>query len=122
MKQNLGVVHIGEEISIEEGVNMTREYLRLHPENAVSFTVGKDMLLAILDQRDCAGIRIYNAIEEAGMQALVMAGVDASEKLIRPLKVVSEGGAMREVMPVIAKNAETGSVSFEEEIQWQRTD
>lgn len=41
---------------------------------------GRDILETILAQTDCMGIRIYYALDDAGVQQLVLVGADANEK------------------------------------------
>ena len=41
---------------------------------------GRDILEKILQQEGCMGIRMYYAIDDAGVQQLILVGADANEK------------------------------------------
>ena len=66
-------------ISLEDAVKITKNY---RDSAGVGVFLGgyvsKNAVLKILNQENCLGIRIYNAINDAGESTLVLAGVNSS--------------------------------------------
>ena len=69
----------GEFITLAEGGAMTKAWREgeCGPANAVFF--GREKLMAILDQADCMGIRMYFGENEDKEKTLVLVGASADE-------------------------------------------
>lgn len=66
-------------ISLSQASEMTADYRNSNPGGLKGHFFGKDILLELLDQPSCKGIRIYYAENSKGRQELVLVGADASE-------------------------------------------
>lgn len=66
-------------IPLEEAAELTANYREQNPDKAIGFFIGKDILLDLLAQEDCQGIRTYMGCEENGDIKLVMVGADSNE-------------------------------------------
>jgi len=66
-------------ISLEEAANLTAAFRKQNPEATKGHFFGIRILLRILSQRGCAGIRIYNGIDATGQGQLILAGADREE-------------------------------------------
>lgn len=64
-------------ISLDKARKLTETYQNAaKPGDMVAAYLGKNIFQKILDQRDCVGIRIYNAVSENGKPTFVIVGVD----------------------------------------------
>lgn len=67
----------GSQITLKEAMQMTKTYRDQAPFGAkMSFAIGEDKVQKILAQKDCKGLRVYNAINEYGDHTLVFVGID----------------------------------------------
>ena len=69
----------GGAISLQDGASLTREYRKKNPNETKGHFFGKDILLQIINQEGCMGIRMYYGIGESGQKELVLVGADANE-------------------------------------------
>jgi hypothetical protein len=67
----------GSIISLEEGSTMTASFRSKFPDETKAVYYSADVYNDLLAQDGCVGIRIYNAIDEAGKMTNVLVGVDA---------------------------------------------
>ncbi len=67
-------------ISIELAAVLTRTYRETHPNETIAEFFGKEAILAILNQPECVGIRIYYGQEpENNKKHLVVVGAKANK-------------------------------------------
>lgn len=69
----------GGEITLSQGAELTGKYRDYNPGQVKGHFFGKDILLQILSQEGCMGIRMYYGLTEDGDKELVLVGADASE-------------------------------------------
>lgn len=69
----------GEQISKPIAGTMTAAYRNANPNGTLGHFMGKELLMAILTQSGCMGIRVYHALDENNNPQLVFVGVDANE-------------------------------------------
>lgn len=69
----------GSKISVREGGDMTANYRTANPGERKGHFFGRDLLMEILEQEGCMGIRMYYGIDDDGEKQLVICGADASE-------------------------------------------
>ncbi len=69
----------GGAITLHAGSELTKEYRKLNPTATKGHFFGRDILLQILAQEDCMGIRMYYGIGESGQKELVLVGADSNE-------------------------------------------
>jgi hypothetical protein len=69
----------GGSITLSSASDLTAEYRRLNPGAAKAHFFGKDILLDLLDQTGCKGIRMYYGIDENGDKELVLVGADSNQ-------------------------------------------
>jgi len=93
---------IGEEISHEMAADFIRNFDRECPNETKGFTMGKNILMQILSQPGCTGMRFYNGINEFGKKTLVYVGIDADGKDLVKKTVVLEDGTLASVRATIA--------------------
>lgn len=81
----------GGAISIEHASEMTAAYRSENPEGRLGLFMGKEVLLSILNQTGCKGIRVYFAKDIAHNEnELVFVGADANENDM--LTIVADNG------------------------------
>ena len=67
-------------ISLQEASELTRAYRQHHPDKHIAEFFGKETLLAILAQENCAGIRIYYGMDpKTNRQHLVLVGAEPNK-------------------------------------------
>jgi len=96
---------VGEEISHELAGSFIKDYTEKHPNDVVSYHIGKNIIEQILAQPGCAGIRFYNALNEEGQKTLVYLGIDAAGKDMMKKVVVREDGTLATVRADVADRA-----------------
>ena len=66
-------------ISLDKARRLTETYQNAaKPGDVIAGYLGRSIFQKILDQEECVGIRIYNAVSEAGNPTFVLVGVDTS--------------------------------------------
>jgi hypothetical protein len=69
----------GSIITLAEGSTMTAEFrATISIGDTIGMAVGKNLLAAIIDQKDCMGVRMYYALDDNGKNQLVLVGVDSN--------------------------------------------
>ncbi len=69
-----------EVITLQEAKDWTAAFRNSNPTSVKAHFFGRNQLMQILDQTDCAGIRAYYAIDNNGKKQLVLVGVDYDGK------------------------------------------
>jgi hypothetical protein len=100
-KIQIDYAKVGEPISHELAAKMVKDYNDSNPKDQVCFNIGKNIVEQILAQPRCAGLRIYNAINELGQHTLVYAGIDETGKVILEYSSVHEDGKLGKVEGLI---------------------
>ena len=100
---------IGEEIGLELGKQMISEYQAANPTDVHFYEIGRNILDQILAQPGCAGIRFYNAFNEAGEKTLVYVGLNKDGKAIAQYSVVNNDGVLESNKGIVADRIKTGS-------------
>lgn len=67
-------------ISLDDAARFTAAYRNARGETFLGGFFGKDAIREILEQSNCAGIRIYNAIDDDNNGTYVIVGVTADNK------------------------------------------
>ena len=67
------------DITLSEASEWTANYRSANPGATKGHYFGADAIMAILEQANCVGIRIYYAINNLGEKELILTGVDADE-------------------------------------------
>ena len=99
---------IGEEIGLELGKQMISEYQAANPTDVHFYEIGRNILDQILAQPGCAGIRFYNAFNEAGEKTLVYVGLNKDGKAIAQYSVVNNDGVLESNKGIVADRIKTG--------------
>lgn len=100
---------VGEEIGIELGNQMVTEYQAANPSDIHFYEIGKNILGQILAQPGCAGIRFYNAYNEAGEKTLVYVGLNSDGKAIVEYTVINNEGVLEANKGIVADRIKTGT-------------
>ena len=100
------VAQVGEAISHELGAQMIKDYEAANPTDTKSYQIGRDIIEQIMAQPDCAGIRFYNAYNEAGKKTLVYVGVDQFNRAIVEYTVVTNEGNFDSKKAIVADRAQ----------------
>jgi hypothetical protein len=66
-------------ISLADAAAWTKNYRKANPNAVQGHFFGKDAIAAILAQDSCVGMRIYYALDTAGVKQLIITGVTAEE-------------------------------------------
>ncbi|PZR01471.1 MAG: hypothetical protein DI539_28455 [Flavobacterium psychrophilum] len=93
---------VGEEISQELGAKMVKDFQDANPTETPWAFIGKNILMQILSQPDCAGIRYYYAIDENQEKTLVYVGVNSREEIIAEYTSVSPEGIIQQHKGIVA--------------------
>jgi hypothetical protein len=100
---------IGEEIGLELGQQMVTEYQAANPTDVHFYEIGRNILDQILTQPTCAGIRFYNAYNEAGEKTLVYVGINKAGKAIFQFTCINNEGILETNKGIVADRIKTGS-------------
>ena len=96
------IAAIGEEISHELGNEFVGSFQKAYPNEPGGYTVGRNIIDAILAQPGCVGLRFYNALNEAGEKTMVYVGIDAEGKDILKRTVVMHNGGLADLDGIMA--------------------
>lgn len=88
---NKELATIGENIGLEEGVELVQAFKQANPEAVQGYFIGRNILDEILSQPGAAGIRFRKCLYE-GKESLVYTGVDAQGEDILEYTVVTSTG------------------------------
>lgn len=77
----------GGQISLTDAAKMTAQYRKNNPNQKMACFFGRDILLELLNQENCMGIRMYYGESEDGESELVLVGANAYENDILDLVV-----------------------------------
>lgn len=67
------------EFPLETAAAWTANYRRANPNGIKAHFFGNKIIQKILDQPGCVGIRCYYALDEKGVQQMIIVGADANE-------------------------------------------
>ena len=100
LKTNLA--QVGEEIGLELGTEMVKNYRQANPADVQWYMIGREIIEQILSQPGCVGLRFYNAYNEAGEKTLVYVGVDQNGKGILEYSVINTQGELAKEKGIVA--------------------
>ena len=92
---------VGEAISRELGAKMVKDYQDANPDAQESFQIGRNILDQLLSQPGCAGLRLFNGLDENGQVSLVYVGVDVKGHPITEYTVIREDGKLSRIEGLI---------------------
>ena len=102
------VAQIGEDVGLEYGTKLVKDYFDTYPEQAYGHIIGRRIIDKILAQPGCQGLTIYPALNEDGKRTLVYAGIDIEG---RPIKgIVADMGTFP---PGSGEDGDAGTTSFD---------
>lgn len=64
-------------ISLSDATTLCHNFRAAHPTLNAANAFGKTAITTILNQTGCVGIRMYKAIDNTGLETLVIVGVDS---------------------------------------------
>jgi len=99
---------VGEDIGPELGASFIKAYGEAHPDEVKYFGVGRTILEQTLAQPGCAGIRLYNALNEKGQKTLVCVGIDEAGNDIVKRVMVEEDGEVTQINGVVSDRQDSG--------------
>jgi hypothetical protein len=100
-EQNLLDETCGEDVGFELGVKMVKDYYDATGIGTAQF-VGKNIIEKILNQPECIGINIYNALNEKGEKTYVLVGLDKENNPILNITAVNIEGQINHLDGIIA--------------------
>ena len=68
-----------EEFPLDTAAEWTANYRKANPNGIKAHFFGRDIIQRILDQDGCVGIRCYYALDEKGVQQMIIVGADKDE-------------------------------------------
>ena len=92
---------VGEDIGYDLGVQMVKSYFDRFGEGNAQF-VGKNILSSLINQPNCVGINIYNALNEKGEKTFVLVGLDKENKPILETTIVTPNGELNKEQGIVA--------------------
>ena len=93
---------VGGEISIETATEFTKTYAENHPNENLSYHLGRNIIEHILAQPGCVGMRFYYGYNTEGQKTLVYVGIDANGNDLVKQTMVTENGVMMNKEGVVA--------------------
>lgn len=66
----------GEEFPLDNAVQWTANYRKANPKGIKAHFFGTRLILRILGQPNCVGLRTYYALDDSGVQQMIIVGVD----------------------------------------------
>jgi len=99
---------VGEEIGLELGVQMVKDFQVVNPTETAFFIVGRNIIDQILAQPDCAGIKFLSAYNEMGEKTFVYIGIDSYGKSIIEYTVINNIGNLVKENGIVADRVKTG--------------
>ena len=93
---------VGAEISIETATEFTKSYADAHPNENLSYHLGRNIIEQILAQPGCVGMRFYYGYNTQGQKTLVYVGMDASGNDLVKKTMVTENGVMMSEEGIVA--------------------
>ncbi|MBS1918432.1 MAG: hypothetical protein JST87_19355 [Bacteroidetes bacterium] len=100
---------VGEIISQELAEKFVTDYQETFSPANDFFVVGKNVMMQILSQPGCAGMRFYKALNEFGQETLVYLGIDANGNKLTEYSVVNENGALTSVTALVGDRSGVGT-------------
>ena len=91
----------GENIGFDLGVRMVKDYYDATGIGTAQF-VGKNIIEKILNQPECIGINIYNALNERGEKTYVLVGLDKENNPILNITAVNPEGQINHLDGIVA--------------------
>jgi hypothetical protein len=96
---------VGEHIGYELGAKMVKDYTDTYNEFGSQF-IGKNIILEILSQPGCIGIKIFNALNESKQKTYVLTGVDEKGNPILDYTIVNPYGEIKNTEGIVADRIE----------------
>ncbi len=82
----------GEFVTLEYAANLTANYRQQSDAHSrFSHVFGVEKLMAIINQAECVGVRVYYGLDDEGNQELVLIGTDAAGNDIFTGPMVNRG-------------------------------
>jgi hypothetical protein len=85
---------VGGEISLETATEFTKTYAEAHPNENLSYHLGRNIIEKILAQPGCVGMRFYYGYNAEGQKTLVYMGLDANGNDLVKMTMVTKNGVM----------------------------
>ncbi|QOI98242.1 MAG: hypothetical protein HRU69_12435 [Flammeovirgaceae bacterium] len=82
----------GGPIDLTTAKRWTANYRVKHPGETEAHYFGRDLILRILAEGDCSGIRIYYAIDDKGNKQLLLVGTNSKGNNLLPQAGTAAGG------------------------------
>ena len=114
LKANLA--QVGEEVGLELGTQMIKNYRQANPTDVQWYMVGKEIIENILSQPGCVGLKFYNAYNEAGEKTLVYVGIDQNGQAILEYSVINTEGKLAAEKGIVADRIRIGSIRVEDTV------
>lgn len=96
---------VGQHIGYELGAKMVKDYTDMFNEFGSQF-IGKNIILEILNQPGCIGIKIFNALNESKQKTYVITGVDEKGNPILEYAIVNPYGEIKNTEGIVADRIE----------------
>lgn len=74
----------GKPIDLKTARQWTENYQKQYPDGIKAHFFGKDILLRILSEQGCMGIRMYYALSGEGEEKLILVGADSTGENLLP--------------------------------------
>jgi hypothetical protein len=78
---------VGKNIGYEAGAKMVKNHFDQHSDDVMASYIGKNIILNILSQPGCVGLRAFNGLDDMGIRRLVYVGVDKNGRNIIDFKI-----------------------------------
>jgi predicted alternative tryptophan synthase beta-subunit len=106
------IAQVGEAITHELGAQMITDYQAANPTDTKNYQIGRNIIEQILSQPGCAGIKFYNAYNEAGRKTLVYVGINEAGKSLVKYTTVSKEGSLGTEKAIVADRTVDNDTDF----------
>ncbi len=103
---NTSLAAVGEDIGPELGAKMVKDFQDNFPNEIPYLFEGRDILMKVLQQPDCQGIRFYHALNELGQKTLVLVGINSNDEIISEYTTVTPEGVIKRERGIVADRTE----------------
>ena len=95
VKEPVDFATIGEQISHELAAKMVKNHHdKYGRENSYCYVTGNQVILDIMSQPGCAGLKVIEAVNELGQNTVVFVGIDAKGRNLTKITTVNDLGKL----------------------------
>lgn len=108
VEQPVDFANVGEKISHELAAKMVKNHHDKYGfENSYTYVTGKQVILDILSQPGCAGLKVIEAVNQSGQNTVVFVGIDVKGNNLTQITTVNDMGKLVVTEGMVADKSRT---------------